>query len=33
MANREGIDLDAAFQRMMEKVTARDESRWTKKQS
>src|SRR5918997_4781862 len=31
MANREGIDLDAAFQRMMEKVTARDETRWTKK--
>ena len=33
MANREGIDLDAAFQRMMKKVTARDESRWTKKRS
>jgi NTP pyrophosphatase (non-canonical NTP hydrolase) len=31
MANREGIDLQAAFDRMMEKVTARDESRWTKK--
>jgi NTP pyrophosphatase (non-canonical NTP hydrolase) len=31
MANREGIDLDAAFERMMEKVTARDETRWTKK--
>jgi NTP pyrophosphatase (non-canonical NTP hydrolase) len=31
MANREGIDLDAAFQRMMEKIEARDETRWTKK--
>jgi NTP pyrophosphatase (non-canonical NTP hydrolase) len=31
MANREGIDLDAAFDRMMEKVEARDETRWTKK--
>jgi NTP pyrophosphatase (non-canonical NTP hydrolase) len=31
MANREGIDLDAAFQRMMEKVETRDEGRWTKK--
>jgi NTP pyrophosphatase (non-canonical NTP hydrolase) len=31
MANREGIDLEAAFERMMEKVTARDETRWTKK--
>jgi len=31
MANREGIDLDAAFQRMMEKIEARDEIRWTKK--
>ncbi len=31
MANREGIDLQAAFDRMMEKVTARDETRWTKK--
>lgn len=31
MANREGIDLDAAFERMMEKVEKRDESRWTKK--
>jgi NTP pyrophosphatase (non-canonical NTP hydrolase) len=33
MANREGIDLQAAFDRMMEKVTARDETRWTKKKS
>jgi NTP pyrophosphatase (non-canonical NTP hydrolase) len=31
MANREGVDLDAAFQRMMEKVQMRDETRWTKK--
>ena len=31
MANREGIDLDAAFDQMMEKVQARDEERWTKK--
>jgi NTP pyrophosphatase (non-canonical NTP hydrolase) len=31
MANREGIDLDAAFGRMMEKVEARDKDRWTKK--
>lgn len=31
MANREGIDLDDAFERMMGKVVARDEHRWTKK--
>jgi NTP pyrophosphatase (non-canonical NTP hydrolase) len=31
MANREGIDLDAAFKRMMEKVETRDDTRWTKK--
>jgi NTP pyrophosphatase (non-canonical NTP hydrolase) len=31
MANREGIDLQQAFDRMMDKVTARDEARWTKK--
>jgi NTP pyrophosphatase (non-canonical NTP hydrolase) len=31
MANREEIDLQQAFDRMMEKVTARDETRWTKK--
>ena len=31
MANREGIDLQEAFDRMMEKVEARDEHRWTKK--
>jgi NTP pyrophosphatase (non-canonical NTP hydrolase) len=31
MANREGIDLEAAFERMMAKVEARDENRWTKR--
>ena len=31
MANREGIDLQEAFDRMMAKVESRDESRWTKK--
>ncbi len=31
MANREGIDLQTAFDRMMEKVEARDGSRWTPK--
>jgi NTP pyrophosphatase (non-canonical NTP hydrolase) len=31
MANREGIDLQVAFDRMMEKVTVRDDTRWTKK--
>jgi NTP pyrophosphatase (non-canonical NTP hydrolase) len=31
MANREGIDLQEAFDRMMEKVETRDEGRWTKK--
>jgi len=31
MANREGIDLDESFDRMMQKVTARDDKRWTKK--
>src|SRR3954468_21260161 len=31
MANREGIDLQEAFDRMMEKVETRDDSRWTKK--
>jgi NTP pyrophosphatase (non-canonical NTP hydrolase) len=29
MANREGIDLQAAFERMMEKVETRDQGRWT----
>lgn len=32
MANREGIDLDQAFARMMDKVETRDTSRWTKRQ-
>ena len=31
MANREGIDLQEAFDRMMGKVETRDEDRWTKK--
>jgi NTP pyrophosphatase (non-canonical NTP hydrolase) len=31
MANREGIDLQQAFERMMAKVETRDETRWTKK--
>jgi len=31
MANREGIDLQVAFDRMMAKVETRDEDRWTKK--
>ena len=31
MANREGIDLEAAFDRMMQKVETRDATRWTRK--
>lgn len=31
MANREGIDLDDAFERMMRKVETRDAGRWTRK--
>ncbi len=31
MANREGIDLQNAFDRMMAKVETRDDTRWTKK--
>jgi len=31
IANREGIDLDEAFERMMNKVQTRDDDRWTKK--
>jgi NTP pyrophosphatase (non-canonical NTP hydrolase) len=31
MANREGIDLEAAFDRMMAKVETRDRERWTRK--
>jgi len=33
MANREGIDLQAAFDRMMDKVERRDADRWTRKGS
>ena len=32
IANREGIDLQQAFDRMMDKVDRRDTSRWTLKQ-
>jgi len=31
IANREGIDLQQAFERMMEKVKRRDAGRWTRK--
>lgn len=31
MANREGINLDEAFERMLTKVEERDASRWTPK--
>jgi NTP pyrophosphatase (non-canonical NTP hydrolase) len=31
MANREGINLDKAFDRMMTKVETRDANRWTRK--
>jgi NTP pyrophosphatase (non-canonical NTP hydrolase) len=31
MANREGIDLQVAFDRMMEKVERRDANRWTRR--
>lgn len=31
MANREGIDLQASFDRMLEKVERRDADRWTRK--
>jgi NTP pyrophosphatase (non-canonical NTP hydrolase) len=31
MANRESIDLQVAFDRMMEKVEERDAERWTRK--
>lgn len=31
MANREGIDLEAAFDHMMQKVEVRDANRWTRK--
>lgn len=32
IANREGIDLQEAFDRMMEKVDGRDTARWTLKE-
>jgi NTP pyrophosphatase (non-canonical NTP hydrolase) len=32
IANSQGIDLDDAFGRMMQKVTSRDADRWTKKE-
>jgi NTP pyrophosphatase (non-canonical NTP hydrolase) len=32
LANSQGIDLDAAFDAMMQKVTARDAARWTRKE-
>ena len=31
MANREGIDLQTEFERMMQKIELRDEKRWIKK--
>lgn len=31
MANREGIDLQEAFDRMMAKIDKRDTARWTRK--
>ena len=31
IANREGLDLQTAFDRMMEKVEQRDQDRWTLK--
>lgn len=33
IANREGIDLQEAFDRMMEKVDRRDTARWTLKKA
>jgi NTP pyrophosphatase (non-canonical NTP hydrolase) len=33
MANREGIDLQEAFDRMMAKVESRDRDRWTRKEA
>ncbi|HEX5632083.1 MAG TPA: nucleotide pyrophosphohydrolase [Gemmatimonadales bacterium] len=32
MANREGIDLQQSFDRMMDKVETRDADRWTRRQ-
>ena len=31
IANSQGIDLDSAFEQMMNKVTSRDAGRWTRK--
>jgi NTP pyrophosphatase (non-canonical NTP hydrolase) len=31
IANREGIDLQQAFDRMMAKIERRDRDRWTRK--
>jgi len=33
MANREGIDLQESFDRMMDKVDNRDADRWTRKEA
>jgi NTP pyrophosphatase (non-canonical NTP hydrolase) len=33
MANREGLNLQEAFDRMMAKVTTRDDERWRKKKA
>lgn len=33
MANREGIDLQQAFDRMMDKVEQRDAGRWTRREN
>ena len=33
IANREGIDLETAFETMMAKVESRDASRWTRKKA
>lgn len=32
LANAQGIDLDAAFDRMMQKINDRDRDRWTRKE-
>lgn len=33
MCNRDGIDLEAAFERVLTKYEQRDKQRWTKKQA
>jgi NTP pyrophosphatase (non-canonical NTP hydrolase) len=33
IANREGIDLQESFDRMMQKIEMRDQKRWTKRMS